>query len=325
MPAGNLNMKRGSKTHLEPPAELEYPTRCRILRKLASGGMGDVYLAEQLGDHGFRKIVAIKTIRRETLGQENGLEMFISEAKLGADLVHDNIGHIYNLCASSEMIFIIMEYIKGITLATFLRSHKDRGVHVDPEMAAFIASRVARALSYAHNKTDHEGARLGIVHRDVTPANIMIDTLGVVKLTDFGIAKAVTGSIPDEGKVLMGKYPYMSPEQVAFKGTDARSDIYALGVVFYEIVVQAKLYPAKSREDLIRMQADKLVDPPDRLCPWVKPELSSIVMKMISKDPADRFVSARKVVLALEHYMYEAGYGPTNEKLARYIKHLLKK
>lgn len=302
--------------------DFDYQTKCRIIRKLASGGMGDVYLAEQLGVRGFKKTVAIKTIHTELLKNEQSLNMFISEAKLVADLVHENIGHVFNLCQTGEDVVIIMEYIKGITLSTFIRQHKAKGIMVDPDMSAFIGSRVARALSYAHTRTNHEGVPLKIVHRDVTPANIMIDTLGVVKLTDFGIAKAVTGDTLDERHFLMGKYPYMSPEQVQLKGTDARSDIFSLGLVMYETLLQKRLFNAKSRDELIKMHESVQVEPPSAVSPWINPELSDAVMEMLAQDIAHRVPSARKIVLKLEMYMYEGGYGPTNEKLARYIKRL---
>ncbi len=302
--------------------DLDVQSSYKIVRKLASGGMGDVFLGHQYGVHGFQKTVALKVIREDMLKLPNNREMFISEAKLVADLVHENIAHVYNLCASGNTLFIVMEYIKGITLSRFIREHRDRGQHVDPEMAAFLASRVARALAYAHRKTDNAGKPLGIVHRDVTPGNIMIDSLGVVKLTDFGIAKVVTDQSMDEQKVLMGKYPYMSPEQVNLQGTSHRSDIYALGITLYEILAQKKPFPAKSRPELLEMMR-KPIEAPDALNPWIKPDLSDITMKMIRQKANERYSSARKIVIALERYMYDGGYGPTNEKLALYIKRLL--
>lgn len=302
--------------------ELEYTTNYRIVRKLAQGGMGAVYLAEQLGTHGFKKVVAIKTVRREKLDSDRALTMFISEAKLVADLIHENITQVYNLCERKSTIFIVMEYIKGITLSKFLAKHRERERPIDCEMAAFLISRVARALAYAHNKTDHDGVPLNIVHRDVTPANVMIDTLGVVKLTDFGIAKASSMGTPDEKKVLMGKYPYMSPEQVTMKGTDGRSDIYSLGIVLYELLTMKKLFPAQTREELLDMLKSTEIPSPSMINPDVKPELSRIVMSMLKQEVKERVPTARKVVLMLERYMYEKGYGPTNEKLALYLRDL---
>ncbi|MBF0198921.1 MAG: serine/threonine protein kinase [Planctomycetes bacterium] len=259
---------------MEDLKNLEYQTKCNILRLVATGGMGSVYLAEQIGAFGFKKIVAIKTIRTDLIENKSTREMFISEAKLVADLIHENIAQVYNLDTCDNVLFIVMEYIKGINLSKLIRRHIKMQKQMDPEMAAFICSRVARALSYAHHKSDHEGNLLQIVHRDVTPANVLIDTLGVVKLTDFGIAKALTMGTPDEKKVLMGKYPYMSPEQVALKGTDSRSDIFTLGVLCYEMLTLKKLIPASSREELLDLFKSSDFVPPHELNPDVHPDLS---------------------------------------------------
>lgn len=307
---------------MEELSKLEYLTRCDIIKTIASGGMGSVYLAEQNGAFEFKKTVAIKTIRGDLLENKRTHNMFISEAKLVADLIHENIAQVYNLCNDEEIIFIIMEYIKGITLSKFIRKHKKLGKVVNSDMSAFICSRVARALSYAHNKTSRNGEPLGIVHRDVTPANILIDTLGVVKLTDFGIAKALSMGTPDEKKVLMGKYPYMSPEQVKLEGTDGRSDIFSLGVVLYEMLTHKRLFPAKSREELLEMLEDDKIEPPNELNPNIHEDLCSIIMKMLETDVNKRIPSARKLVIALEEFMYTKGYGPTNEKLSVYIRKL---
>lgn len=299
---------------------LEYSTQCKIIRTIASGGMGDVFLAEQCGAFGFKKTVAIKTIRSNLLENQNAYNMFISEAKLVADLIHENIAQVYNLCAMDNQVFIVMEFIKGINLSKLIKKHVKIKTYIDADMAAFICSRVARALSYAHNKCNHQGEPLEIVHRDVTPANVLIDTLGVVKLTDFGIAKGITMGTPDEKKVLMGKYPYMSPEQVALKGTDPKSDIFTLGLLFYELLTLKKVYPAKSREELLEMVEHKKIELPHRLNPKIPEPLSEIIMRMLELEPENRTSTARKIVLQLERYMYDKGYGPTNEKLALYLR-----
>ena len=309
-------------THLAEIEKLAYETHCQIVKLVASGGMGSVYLAEQLGSFGFKKVVAIKTIRNDLLESENTKAMFISEAKLVADLIHENIAQVYNLGQCDECTFIVMEYIKGINLSRFVRKHQTTQKSVPLDFAAFICSRVARALSYAHLKTNHEGELLEIVHRDVTPSNVLIDTLGVVKLTDFGIAKAVTMGTPDEKKVLMGKYPYMSPEQVRLQGTDGRSDIFSLGIILYEMLSGDKLLPAKSREELLEI-FDRGPIPDIKIrCPDIPTDLQEIVMSMLAIKPEDRPQSARKLVIQLEKHMYDKGYGPTNEKLAIYLRKL---
>jgi serine/threonine-protein kinase len=300
--------------------KLEYETRCDITKLIASGGMGSVYLAEQAGAYGFKKVVAIKTIRNDLLESESTKEMFISEAKLVADLIHENIAQVYNLGQSKDVTFILMEYIKGITLSRFVRKHHSLDKTIPVDMAAFICSRVARALSYAHLKSSQDGEPLEIVHRDVTPSNVMIDTLGVIKLTDFGIAKAITMGTPDEKKVLMGKYPYMSPEQVRLEGTDGRSDLFALGIILFEMLTLRKLLPVKTREDLMRLFDDGNFPAPKSINPKVPSDLNDIVMSMLSIEKSNRPSSARKLVVALEKHMYSKGYGPTNEKLAIYMR-----
>jgi serine/threonine-protein kinase len=300
--------------------KLEYETRCDITKLIASGGMGSVYLAEQAGAYGFKKVVAIKTIRNDLLESESTKEMFISEAKLVADLIHENIAQVYNLGQSKDVTFILMEYIKGITLSRFVRKHHSLDKTIPVDMAAFICSRVARALSYAHLKSSQDGEPLEIVHRDVTPSNVMIDTLGVIKLTDFGIAKAITMGTPDEKKVLMGKYPYMSPEQVRLEGTDGRSDLFALGIILFEMLTLRKLLPVKTREDLMRLFDDGNFPAPKSINPKVPSDLNDIVMSMLSIEKSNRPSSARKLVVALEKHMYSKGYGPTNEQLAIYMR-----
>jgi len=305
--------------------QLEYLTRCQIVRLVASGGMGAVYLAEQQGVEGFKKTVAIKTIKADLLENKNTRNMFVSEAKLVADLIHENIAQVYNLGEHENQMFIVMEYIKGINLSRFIRRHQTLKEPIPHEMAAFICSRISRALSYAHQKTNGEGELLEIVHRDVTPANVLIDTLGVVKLTDFGIAKAITMGTPDEKKVLMGKYPYMSPEQVRLEGTDGRSDIFSLGVILYEMLMGKKLMAVKTREELLRFFDKKEIFAPDSFPDSVPVDLKEIAISMLSKEKEGRPQSARKLVVMLEKHMYDKGYGPTNEKLAYYLRNIFQK
>jgi len=305
---------------LDDIKELEYNTKCRVVKNVASGGMGSVYQAQQLGAFDFKKTVAIKTIRTDLLENQSTKDMFISEAKLVADLIHENIAQVYQLGQTEGQMFIVMEYVKGINLSRLIKKHKTNDKKISPDMASFICSRVARALSYAHLKTNEEGKSLQIVHRDVTPANILIDTLGVVKLTDFGIAKGITMGTPDEKKVLMGKYPYMSPEQVRLEGTDGRSDIFSLGIILYEMVTGHKLMPVKSREELLHFFKTQPIQAPTKFNPDVPKDLEEIIMDMLTIDPAKRMPTARKLVISLEKHMYNKGYGPTNEKLAIYMR-----
>lgn len=302
--------------------EIQYATTYRVLKKIASGGMGSVYLAEQMGADGFRKIVAIKTIKRELLQNEENVRLFVGEAKLVADLIHENVLQVYQLGQTKGVYYIVMEYAHGKNLADVIREHKQRQKVTNVEIGAFAISRVARALDYAHRKKDINGRPLNIVHRDVTPSNVIVTFAGVVKLTDFGIAKAVTMKTPDEAEVIMGKLPYMSPEQARFQGTTPQSDIFSLGLVMYELLTNVVVYNVNDIDDLVDKMDNFSIKKPSRLNPNIPPKLEAIMMRCLEVNTANRYLTAEQLWKDLEHYMYDGGYGPTNEKLSRYLSRL---
>lgn len=302
--------------------DFEYLTRCRILRKIADGGMGSVYLGEQLGNSGFAKTVALKFIKPERIANPNNLKQFAEEAQLVADLVHTNIVQVYNLASYHDRLFIVMEYLHGKTLSDYLKVFRQKGERPDVEMSAFVISRVCRGLDYAHTKRDRTGRPLGIVHRDVTPSNVMMDFRGAVKLTDFGIAKALTMHMPDETQIIMGKLPYMSPEQAAAKVTDARSDLYSLGLILYELLTLTQVYVARKRDELLEMMTRYKVKDPRKIVPDLPDGLVEIVMRALQRNVDKRYQTAHEFGEALETYMYSKGYGPTNEKLASHLLHV---
>ena len=294
--------------------------RYRIIDAIATGGMGSIYLAEQIGCAGFRKTVALKMVRSSLLEDRESLDLFVGEAKLVADLIHENLVQVYHLDRHEDRYFIVMEHVPGITLDRFSRRHQTLGNTVPIDLAAFIISRVCRALDYAHGKTDRSGKDLGIVHRDVSPANIILSHGGVVKLTDFGIAKASTMKTPDEHEVIMGKYPFMAPETARYEGSDRRSDIFSLGVVGYELLSSRMIFNVDSPEELLDKVENYRIPHLMRIEPRIPPELDRIFMKALELDPSDRWQTAGEFGLALEHFMYDGGYGPTNLKLADHLK-----
>lgn len=302
--------------------EIQYLTSYQIIRKIASGGMGSVYLAEQLGAESFRKVVAIKTIKSEYLKNRENVDLFVGEAKLVADLIHENVLQVYQLGQTKGIYYIVMEYAHGKNLADVIRAHKERHKVTNVEIGAFIISRVCRALHYAHEAKDMAGKPLNIVHRDVTPSNVIITYGGVVKLTDFGIAKAVIMATPDEAEVIMGKLPYMSPEQAKFQGTTRQSDVFSLGLVMYELLTNTSVYNVNDIEDLVDKMDNYSIKSPRRLNPHIPEKLEAIMMRALEVNPANRYQTARELCQDLEHYMYDGGYGPTNEKLARYLSRL---
>ncbi len=298
--------------------KLEHVTRWEMVRTIARGGMGTVYEARQLGVDGFEKRVAIKVINEAAAADERMQQQLIDEARLVADLVHENIVQIYQLLMSHDLPVIVMELCSGGTLRQVLTHHHQVGVPFPVDLAAFIASRICRALEYAHTRTDAAGKPLGIVHRDICPNNILITLGGVAKLGDFGVAKATF--IPDqEGKILQGKDRYMSPEQASFAATDARSDVFSLGIVLYEMLT------ATSEDPRANVALDRPLEDLPRLRELrddVPADLADIVAKSIQRNPARRFTDAHQMGAALEQHLYSGGFGPTNDKLKIYLQQI---
>jgi len=303
-------------------AEIEQQTKFRFVKKLAEGGMGSVYEAKQEGAEGFEKRVAIKTITADIVEDPRFVDMFIGEAKLVADLVHENIAQIYQLGRCGRMYFIVMEFINGRTLRQFINRHFQTKNFVPIEIATFIISRVCRAIDYAHKKMNGDGKLLGIVHRDVSPGNIMMTYEGVVKLADFGIAKAQDLMWSKEGDVLFGKAQYMSPEEASFKETDARSDIFSLGVVMFELLTTRRLFEGEKERDILRKVSECELPPLEIFRPDCPREVLRILSKALEKESDKRYQDAGEMGYDLEHFMYHDRFGPTNITLQRYLKTL---
>jgi serine/threonine-protein kinase len=293
-----------------------------ITRKIFEGGMGIVYEAEQHGARDFVKRIAIKVVRQNYANQKVFIDNFIGEAKLVADLIHTNIVQTYHLGEARGVFFIAMELIRGVNLEQFCIQLADKKRELPVELAIFVASRIARGLSYAHAKTDKDNRPLGIVHRDVSFKNIMIAFEGDVKLTDFGIAKAKGFLQDNEGEVVAGKADYMSPEQADFQITDKRSDIFSTGVVLAQMLLSRNIFkganPEESRERVLTM------DIPDfrTLDKRIDDRLNEILRRALQRDLNQRYPNADELLYDLEHFIYSKGYGPTNETLGRFIREL---
>jgi serine/threonine protein kinase len=295
--------------------ELQY----ELTNKLAEGGMGLVYEAVQKGTGNFRKAVAIKLIREEYSSIPEFQKNFIGEARLVADLIHTNIVQTYHLGQIGGQYFMTMEFVRGVNLEQFIDRHLELGRQVPVDMAVFIASRVCRGLSYAHTKRDADGRLLGIVHRDVNPKNVMLAIEGDVKLTDFGIAKALDLMYNEEGKVIPGKDEYLSPEGASYAVTDGRSDLFPLGIVLTEILLGKNLFRGATRVDSRRNILTMPIPQFSTLRADIDPKLETILHKALERDREKRYQSAFEMLTDLEMYLYSDRYGPTNEKLAVYL------
>ena len=298
--------------------ELHY----ELLRKISEGGMGVVYEAHQYGSGNFHKLVAIKLIREEYSSIPEFQKNFIGEARLVADLIHTNIVQTYHLGLIGGQHFMVMEFVNGVNLEQFIDRHRALRRSIPVDFAAFIASRVARGLAYAHQKADRTGQHLNIVHRDVNPKNVMIAYEGDVKLTDFGIAKAFNLMYNEEGKVIPGKDEYCSPEQASYAVTDARADLFSLGIVLSELLLNRNIFRAddrlQSRRNVLSMRIPRFQD----LRPDIDDKLEAILHKVLERDRNRRYQSASELLTDLELYLYSDRYGPTNEKLGVYLREL---
>lgn len=304
---------------MSEPLRIQDQYNFELTKRLAEGGMGSVYEAIQIGAEGFRKRMAIKMIHEDISRDAEFVEMFIGEAKLVANLVHQNIVQIYQLGRYGNRFYIAMEYISGVNLHELQVRHKDRGSEIPPDLTAFIISRVCRALEYAHRKRDDDGTLLGVVHRDVSPRNIMMNFEGVVKLADFGIAKATDFMMDREGDILLGKTAYMSPEQASFLPTDARSDLFSLGICAYETLTGDVLFEQAETLVMLEKVMQEPIPPLSQVRPDCPPELSRIIERSLERDLNKRYPNAREMGDDLEHFLYDKGFGPTNQTLEKHL------
>ena len=293
-----------------------------LVRVIAEGGMGIVYEAEQRGVGNFIKRVAVKLIREEYSKIDEFRSNFVGEARLVADLIHTNIVQTYHLGEISGQYFMTMEYVDGVTLEDFIQRHRETKQLIPTDLASFIISRICRGLSHAHQHCDPSGRKLGIVHRDVNPRNIMIAYEGDVKLTDFGIAKALDLMYNEEGLVIAGKDEYLSPEQARREVTDARADLFCCTILLSEMLVGENIF-ATNREKTTHKNILELSIPDfTEIRSEIDPRLNEILQHGFKRDRDRRYQSAQAMLTALETFLYDDGYGPTNEKLAAYMSDL---
>ena len=291
-----------------------------MVRRLAEGGMGAVYEAQQFGVEGFQKTVAVKTILESFSTNPEFVRLFIGEAKLVADLVHENIVQVYHLGKTGNIYYIALEFVEGLNLEQFMDYHRENNISLPIELGAFIISRVCRGLEYAHNKRGRDGQNLGIVHRDVSPKNVMINYEGIPKLTDFGIAKARMVMEQEEGEVLMGKVEFMSPEQARYEATDRRSDLFSLGIVMYELLTGHHIFETEDIYQTLENVKEAPIPHPKQFRPELPDMLCEILIRALERDLSRRYQTAGEMGVALEYYMYHKGYGPTIVTLGNYLK-----
>lgn len=273
----------------------------RLLKLLARGGMGEVYLARQEGLKGFSKTVVVKKILDGLAEDKAFSEMFINEARLSALLTHPNIVQVFDLGEDENGLYLAMEYVHGHSLRAIETQLQKRSTAMPPELAARICQQALLGLSHAHRAVNDVGQPLNLVHRDVSPDNILVGYDGSVKVTDFGIAKAsgLAASRFTQAGVVKGKVAYMPPEQLQAERLDGRTDVYAMGVVLYELLSGKRPFVANTDTQLMLAIVQQQPRPLRDVLDNVDPELERIVLKALEKHPQDRFQSAAEMAEAL--------------------------
>lgn len=272
-----------------------------LIERIATGGMAEVFKAKAFGIAGFEKIVAIKRIHPHLSLDQEFVNMFIDEARIASALTHPGIVQIFDLGKIEDTYFIAMEYVDGVTLEKYIHSDIDESEKL--LISCYIVKEISSALHYAHTKTAPDGTPMNIVHRDISPQNVLLSEDGLVKLTDFGVAKARLRISRTEPGMTKGKYPYMSPEQVLGKQIDHRSDIFSLSVLFYELLTGKLAFDGETEFEIMESIKKCEYQLPRKFNRFIPEELEKIVIKGMQKNPSQRFISAEELALCLSEFL----------------------
>ncbi len=295
-----------------------------LTSKIGSGGMAELFKAKKLGIEGFERVLAIKRILPHLSSDEEFIDMFIAEAKLVARLMNKNIVQIYDFGKIGQNYFISMEYIRGKDLRAILKRCREKGIKFPIPLAVFIAKEVASALGYAHIQKDSSGKDLRIIHRDVSPQNILISYQGEVKVVDFGIAKAGAHSKTTTG-VLKGKLSYMSPEQAWGKPIDHRSDIFSLGIVAYEMFTGERLFKGDSEINTLERVREAKVEPmPSVINTDLPQDLEAKLLRSLARDVNERYQSASEFESEFGEVLFNLLHTDPNLSLKKFMHELFK-
>ncbi|MFN2547370.1 MAG: protein kinase [Myxococcales bacterium] len=294
--------------------------RYELLKRLAGGGMGEVYLARQRGIDGFSKLLVIKTLLAHLCEDEEFITMFKDEARVTAQLIHPNICQVFEFEQVGGVYYMSMEYLRGEDLRRLWKACEQKGTPLRVPLICRVISDAAAGLDFAHSLRDSKGEPYNIVHRDISPQNILVTFEGGVKIIDFGVAKAAGRAQHTRTGALKGKYSYMSPEQVAGSEVDGRSDIFALGIVLHELLTGRRLFKADSDVQTLARVRECNVAPPSRLNPQLPPGLDAIVLKALAKNPDDRYRTAQEFRLAVEDWLIQGRMSAASAHLAEFLK-----
>lgn len=299
--------------------------RYNLIEKLEAGGMAEVFLAEATSVQGFKKRVAIKRVLPHLASHTNFIGMFLDEARLGARLSHANVVSVFDIGKSDNSFFIVMEFVDGTNLKKVMETLRVKRQHFPLKDAMFIAMEACRGLSYAHELLDEDGKPLDLVHRDVSPPNILISKRGEVKVTDFGLAKARTQLERTDPGVVKGKFSYLSPEVASGQPVDERADIFALGVCLWEMLGGRRLFLGETDYETVQAVSTARVPSLVGVHPEVDPQFDAIVQQALARNPKERFQSAREFGDALASYLFHHQMKVTPYDIANLVKLVLER
>jgi len=291
-----------------------------LLERINVGGMAEVFKAKTFGVEGFERLVAVKRILPNIAEDEEFITMFIDEAKIAVQLQHANIAQIFELGTYEDAYFIALEYVRGRDMRAIFDRLRQRGEILPLPQACYIIMQVCEGLDYAHNKRDSQGQELHLVHRDISPQNVLVGYEGEVKLIDFGIAKAAGKAGKTQAGILKGKFGYMSPEQVRGLPIDRRSDIFSVGICLYELLTNERLFVGESDFSTLEKVRNVEILPPSSYNRAIPPELEQIVLKALARDPEDRYQNSIDLHDDLQQFLYKFGVIGSRKDLAAWMK-----
>jgi serine/threonine protein kinase len=281
--------------------------RYRVVEKLESGGMAEVFRAESEGLQGFKKQVAIKRVLPHLSEKKKFISMFLDEARLSAQLSHSNCVQVFDIGVGDNAFFIVMEYVDGANLKAIAESLRKHGREFPVQPAALIALEICKGLSYAHELRDPNGVDLKIVHRDMSPPNVLVTKYGEIKIVDFGLAKANSQLERSEPGIIKGKFSYLSPEAAMGQEVDARTDIFAVGIILWELLAGQRLFLGDTDFQTVKKVQQAVVPSISQINKTVPPELEKIIARTLARDPAVRYQTARELGVDLNKFMFKFG------------------
>jgi len=296
-----------------------------VVERISAGGMAEVYKAKMYGVEGFERLVAIKRILPHIASDPDFIAMFQAEAKLAVQLTHGNIAQIYKLGRHEDSFYIALEFVDGRDIAALLDYSQKRNKPIPLHYACYIIARVCEGLDYAHHKRGKDGEPLNVIHRDVSPPNILVSYEGEVKLIDFGLAKAASSSIHTQAGIIKGKLAYMSPEQVRGEKLDLRSDVFAVGIVFFELLTGQRLFRKNSDLETYQSVRDCAIPTPSAVNPQIPARLEAILLQVLARDPANRFQTAGELQNAIKEFMFRSSLTTRSEQLGLWMRKIFQK